>query len=468
MCIPNNCGECRATFFRPQQTDEEITNCVTETCDEKSCPERRTCVEEVFPASCPEDKPGCRQHIRAACVLPPRPSPPSDCSVVQCGPGMICQIFDFRIGPTARCVDFRPATCDELGPCDRGMECHFRPRDEQHPIVRCVPRRTQPKRPRDCSELDCGDSLICMLFGGEGRQRARCVKERPRPQSCENLNCEAVGMLCIEDSEGPKCRLPIKCDEVKCPDSRVCAIVGVPDIPLSFRCPFNEDRCKLTIINRLEGDQILTCLDPTLALQSCSEVTCPDDEVCSGKFIPEDSSMISVCIPKAQLSVVSQIATCDSVPDDFCGENEACVDFQQDDYRGFAHCTQINCQDTECADEEDTCVVSSSQFLAETEISHSCAPVERIKQEQETTCTGGRTACQGNTTCTDTRISNAQIGTICISPFRLPPRSCDDLSCEDDEECVLDVTNGQVIRASCEASAFIDQLLKALEEALNL
>ena len=468
ICIPNDCGECRATFFLPQELDEEITNCSTQTCDERTCPVRRICVEEEFPTSCPENKPNCRQYIRAACELPPKPGPPSDCSVVQCGPGMVCQVLDFRNGPTARCVKFRPMTCEQLGPCDSGMECRFRPRDEDHPIVRCVASRIRSKRPRDCSELDCGDSLTCMLFGAEGRQRARCVKERPRPRNCENLNCEAVGMICIEDSEGPKCRLPIKCDELKCPDSRVCAILGVPDIPLSFRCPFNEDNCKLLIMNRLEGDQILACLDPTLALQSCSEVTCPDNAVCAGKFIPEDSSMISVCIPKAQVSTVRQIATCESVPDDFCGENEACVDFQQDDYRGVAHCTQINCQDIECSTEEDTCLVSSSQ-LADAGISHSCAPVERVMLEQETTCTDGRTPCQGNTTCTDIRVSNLQISdTSCLRPFQLPPRSCGDLSCQDDEECVLDVTNGQVIRASCEQSAFIDQLLKALEAALDL
>ncbi len=424
------------------------------------------CVEEISPASCPEEKPICRQYMHAVCELKPKPRPPSDCSVVLCGPGMECTLDETSVGPVARCVESRPTNCEELGKCDRGMECRFRPRDNLHPIVRCVPVRTKPRRPRDCSEVMCDDGFSCMLFGAEGRQRARCVRERPQPQSCEDLNCEDVGMLCSEDTGRPRCRLPMNCDEVSCPSSHECAIVGISDIPLSFRCPFNEKLCKLMIVNRLEGDRILTCLDQTLTLDPCSEFNCSDNHVCAEKVIPNDASTISACIPKDQISTVSPIATCNSVPEDYCSENEGCVDFQQGDYRGFAHCTQINCETSGCTDEEDTCVASSPQLLAQTGISHSCAPVERVMSE-DNTCSSGRTPCQGITNCTDVRINNVQSGTACIGPFQLPPRSCEVLSCKEDEECALDVLNGQIIQASCEPSTFIETLLGAFS-ALNL
>ena len=49
----------------------------------------RECVEETVPASCPEVKSLCRQHIyRVRCVLPP---PPTDCSQITCRPGMFCR-----------------------------------------------------------------------------------------------------------------------------------------------------------------------------------------------------------------------------------------------------------------------------------------------------------------------------------------------------------------------------------------
>ncbi len=450
-----------------REDSQEITNCATQTCDNRTCPERRICVEEVSPVSCPEDKPICRQYMHAVCELTPKPRPPSDCSVVECGSGMECTLEESRTGPIARCVESRPTNCEELGRCDEGMECHFRPRDNLYSIVRCVPVRTKPRRPRDCSELMCNDGFTCLLFGAEGRQRARCVRRRPQPQSCQDLNCEAVGMLCSEKGRRPICRMPLDCDEVTCPDSHACAIVGIADIPLNFRCPFNENLCKLMIMSKLEGDRILTCLDQTLTLDSCDEFDCSSDGVCAEKVIQKDSSTISACIPKDQISSVSPIATCDSVPEDFCPENEGCVDFQQGDYRGFAHCSRINCEMSGCTDAEDTCVVSSTQFQEETGISHSCAPVDRVLLEGGTTCTGGRTACPGSTNCTDVRISNVQSGTACIGPFQLPPRSCDMLSCKEDEECALDVLNGQVIQASCEPSAFIETLLGALT-ALDL
>ena len=294
------------------------------------------------------------------------------------------------------------------------------------------------------------------------------MKDREPPQSCKELNCEAAGMLCEAQGGRSKCRPPRNCSELDC-GTDVCTVLNIPDIPIEFRCPFNEasDRCNFQMITKLEGGRILACRDPSLTLEPCSEVDCPDDKSCAGKLFPgQSSATVSVCIPKAQISSVSQISTCDTVPDGFCGENEACIDSQQGDYRGFSHCTQINCNDTiPCVEEEDVCYTSNPRLLEESGISQSCAPIGRVSLEEDGTCAAGRTSpCNAPTTCTEFRMNSVLIGTGCIPPFVLPPRDCSQLSCQVGEECVKDIINAQIIRAACVSSAFASRLLSALKE----
>ena len=463
ICEPDNCnGECRATFVNPRKGNKPIDDCDTETCADKECPTRRICMDEVFPPNCPEDQPFCRQYMRAVCELPPKPLPPSDCSVVLCGPGTVCDVLDTRNGPHARCVLFRPTTCEELEPCDEGMMCRLRERKDKDPVVRCVPIGSPPK-PRDCSELECEEGFDCMLFGREGkRKRARCVKDRPPPKSCKELDCEAVGMFCRVGSGRPRCRVPRNCDELQCPGPLICMILDVPDIPRDFRCPLGVP-CDRAPLHKLSDNRILGCFNPTASFQECAEVECSDDSVCFSKEFTQRDSSFSVCVPKDVIAQTAQLTTCDFVPDDFCASDEACVDLLQGNYRGFAHCTQIGCNEEPCREEEDSCVESNPTFSTRSGISHSCAPADRGMLEIETNCTHGRlNPCPATFACTDARLNTIPFGTICIPPFDLPTLRCDDLSCEDGEECVLDMSNNQIVRAFCVSSSFLDQLLASV------
>lgn len=209
-CRPDNCnGNCLVKFF---YKGREVTDkCGVETCDEKECPERRTCIEEVYPPSCPDDDRHCRQYIRSRCELPPPPRPPSDCSLILCPDKMpVCVVEETRLGPRARCrPPPAPTSCDQVK-CDEGMECHHRDRDTEGkpPVIRCVPKSFS-KIPTDCSAVLCPVGTVCMLFGQPDKPQARCV--RPPRVTCEDLDCESSFMICHESSSGPRCENPQKC-----------------------------------------------------------------------------------------------------------------------------------------------------------------------------------------------------------------------------------------------------------------
>ena len=116
VCWENPChGLCTPNFF---WRGNNVTNrCPVERCNDKMCPGVRQCVEEVRPASCPEDLPRslCRQYIQARCVLPP---PAIDCSQISCGPGMFCR--ERRGGKGVTCA--RARNCNQLA-CDEGFIC---------------------------------------------------------------------------------------------------------------------------------------------------------------------------------------------------------------------------------------------------------------------------------------------------------------------------------------------------------
>lgn len=470
LCQPDHCnGECRAAFFKSMEDlgrGPEIKTCKTETCAEKECPTRRICMDEIFPPNCPEDKPQCRQFMRAVCELPPKPLPPSDCTAVLCGPGTVCEISERRNGPRATCVAFKPRSCEELGECDEGMQCRVRLRGDKRSVVRCVPL-SAPSRPSDCGELECDDRFVCMLFGREGkRKRARCVKKKPKPITCKELDCEMVGMICGEEGGKPHCRVPRNCDELKCPNPFTCNIIDIPAIPEEFRCPFGKPRCKGVLLQPLPNSRTIGCFDPTLSTESCNEVECSNDKVCSSKDFPQSESYLSMCVSKDDVSKVSHVATCDISPENFCPANEACIDFVGTSYHGFAHCSQINCDKEPCRDEEDQCVVSTPEFVSLSGISHYCVPINHVLLEVNGTCAGGReTPCPESLTCTNVRTNTIPLGTACITPRNIPVRNCDDLTCEAGQECILDDVAGQVVRASCISSSFASQLLAAFKKS---
>ena len=80
-----------------------------------------------------------------------------------------------RMGPVAKCLAKRPVNCEELGPCDEGMECKVLENE-----VRCTAKMTV-RKPEDCSVLKtCPTGLECMVLGWKGRERAKCVSIPPK------------------------------------------------------------------------------------------------------------------------------------------------------------------------------------------------------------------------------------------------------------------------------------------------
>ena len=188
------------------------SRCDVERCADKVCPRRRQCVEETVPLSCPENRPQCRQYIRARCVLPPTPT---DCNQISCGPGMFCR--KRRRGEGVRCV--RARNCQQLT-CDTGCFCN-----ETDSGPHCIPEQPTvqwSQQPTiqwsqgkvittvtaggfsflvvtDCDDIECEPGLQCIVLRNvSGYDFAVCVSDIV--PTCQNTTC-SPGAICIEVSQ---------------------------------------------------------------------------------------------------------------------------------------------------------------------------------------------------------------------------------------------------------------------------
>ena len=96
--------------------------CNITTCDTRSCPSCRQCVEEVETVPCIWEP--CQQYLRTRCVIiiPPRPM---TCADVTCGEQRACWMRDrgLFLPPVVRCLPYRSfGNCDEVT-CDEGLTC---------------------------------------------------------------------------------------------------------------------------------------------------------------------------------------------------------------------------------------------------------------------------------------------------------------------------------------------------------
>ncbi len=192
VCIPNNCNEtCQPSFFHKHNLQKDITDkCNRTSCSEMKCSEKRVCVEEMVPLTCRHHK--CEHHVRPRCVSKHIHTAPSDCSMVECPAETVCNVAYTRNGKLANCVNKKPTNCSELGPCDNGMICKVK----HDSVAQCVAKHS--KHPLDCSGVRCKKGFECALFGRR-RTRPRCVKHMPGPDTCGELDCQALNMTCVQE-----------------------------------------------------------------------------------------------------------------------------------------------------------------------------------------------------------------------------------------------------------------------------
>ena len=117
---------------------------------------------------------------------------------------LVCEETQTPEGTLARCVVSIPDSCDELT-CDEGYTCEVRERARDGvKVARCIVIRTgdtNPRRGATCLEVLCNEDEVCMMLD-DGT--ARCTKPPP-PTDCSQLEC-GPSMLCLPTSNGNRVR----------------------------------------------------------------------------------------------------------------------------------------------------------------------------------------------------------------------------------------------------------------------
>ena len=179
-------------------TDCNMVTCVEgQVCmmDETARRPRPRCVSAlVVPTSCVavecEEGMRCVERTRnrdeqpiARCITIQREPIPQDCSQMECGDEMMCELSDNN---RPRCV--RISSCDDLM-CDEGFECRERANG-----VTC--EQVEPPTPQPlqtCDDIDCPRGFECVMRGDRRTfvpvcRPSECPVPR-RPRFCEELEC---------------------------------------------------------------------------------------------------------------------------------------------------------------------------------------------------------------------------------------------------------------------------------------
>ena len=317
-CQENPChGLCTPNFF---WRGRNVTyRCPVEGCGNKTCPGLRQCVEEVRPALCPGSLPRslCRQYIHARCVLPP---PPTDCSQISCGPGMICQERRRRQGVT--CVQAQ--NCKQLT-CKDGSICTM---TEQGPL--CVVSIAL-----SCKDLSCPEGTVCVTdsIPSFNLSVAQCLdqEEAERLPTVDTFFCSSGATIC-DDPENEICVdvyengnyvipgcMEIGCDPESpssCQNGRVCtntpnyliapfetSCVGTTSVLSSNTscAALGVNRCPENFVCRdvfFEGQMFFTTCGapaPTFIGPSCADLVCPAPLECNELGVVQGRGGVARC-----------------------------------------------------------------------------------------------------------------------------------------------------------------------------
>ena len=308
-------GECRATFFRLSNGKEVTNRCAAQTCAQKPCPARRTCMNTVVPTTCPRNRPNCRQYIKPKCVLPLQPQPPVDCSQVLCSAPdrPLCEVRQTAQGPRARCVPQPPPTSCEDVECEEGMQCRVREREGARPVVRCVPIRVD-LFPRNCSQLECPDGFMCVVMNG----KAMCVETPSPPDECDQLACEEQNQECriipFLNVTRAMCGPISDCSRLSCNESE------------GLECRVRE-----------EGQAEFAFCTRT---SNCSRIRCDESQGLECRVVGEGVFSAAVCLRPRNCSVLNPICRRSGL---VCQEPQGEGDFAQASCVLATSCEQLKC-----------------------------------------------------------------------------------------------------------------------------
>ena len=315
-CRENPCFSlCSPNFF--WRSKNVTDRCDIERCSDKECPGLRECVEETVPASCPEDIPLCRQHIRVRCVLPP---PPTDCSQITCGLGMFCR--ERVRGKGVKCV--RARKCSQLE-CTKGFTCT---ETEEEPL--CT------KLPSSCEEAACPEELVCSLSSIPARDLsiAQCISQAEADRmpvyspdfSCASVICDKKEPVCSDVFEDGRflfafCNV-VDCDQSdseSCSSSSTCTNIP-PELLESLQVPYTTActqatgfayggncttmnpcpplpglACHDVLVDGIEFGVACGFTAETYTGFRCSELDCPPPLVCHETII-EGRGSLAQCV----------------------------------------------------------------------------------------------------------------------------------------------------------------------------
>ena len=329
-CRENPCyGLCTPNFFR--ENNRNVTDrCDIERCGERTCKGKRQCVEEIIPASCPENNPRCRQYIKTRCLFPPRPK---DCSQITCGPGMYCRTKRGKKGV----VCARARNCFHLQ-CEEGFVCL-----EMEGGPMCT-----INKPMSCEQAKCPKGTVCSEFNVPSRDIAiaQCLPQATAdrlPVFGSNFSCSSGFPICDDETEACTeaieggrfltvvCNI-VNCtasDSNSCPQNRMCTDI-LPSLVDSLQVPFTKsctppgftfnETCATSFGRCPAG---LACQDivfeetiigtacgvsaPTYSGSSCVKLGCPAPLECYERIIEGRGSLAQCTTEEATDVIVETI-----------------------------------------------------------------------------------------------------------------------------------------------------------------
>lgn len=503
---PGNRPNCRQ-YISPQcvlpPPPQPPTNCAVIQCptDRPVCEVRQTrqgprarCQPQPPPTSCEnvERDEGMECRLRERDGLDPvvRCKPirvvptPTDCSQLECSDEFVCMVTN----GTAICVEPPPlpdicegldceernlecrvltilnttrAICAPISDCSRlvcneseGLEC--RVREGPPPVAFCA-------RTANCSRIRCNESegLECRVVEEGDFSVALCLLTR----NCSILNpvCRRSGLVCEEPTEGDlafrpaSCVFATSCEDLECNPGMVCR--------------------EFTINNGASGggsgsgspQTVATC-GPVLSQSSCDDLVCGEDQACVLNVYPSRSISVATCNPRSLVQPLLQ-QSCSNTGLGMCSQSgQLCVDLVQGGNQVTFSCVQTNCMEggregsgsgtTRVCTEPGTSCVSVPGQLSERGIQFDSVCIQTaIQFEFETVC--DNRMCPEGLACQAIEIDGAEVGTICNIPATTT-RTCDNVECTDETECVQFETAGDPFLAGCQSSALLDSVLQNL------
>ena len=439
-------GECRARF---SWKGKDVTNrCQARTCDSRQCGKNRECMEEVFPPSCPEDKPinTCRQYIRSKCVLQPFERPLS-CDDIECGEGMMCR-FRERPGevlPVVRCVQATPQDCSELD-CEEGFTCVMRNR---RPVCVIVPTTESPFTTdvpvSPCDQITCDFGLECT----ESQSGPTCVTKL-FGQSCAELDCLSIFLVC--EQQGPNvasCIQPTECTpnfDARCQELRlVCGTTAEGTVTCTTPTSCEQLTCEdgfTCLETGMNTSRIAACFPdsgmPIFAL-TCENITCGQGQSCLLQKYPNVNLSIAQCLSAELINPIAagiraRFLDCEMI---VCPVGRGCVDLRDNGLPGGAVC-HTGCNNITSCPGNSTCV-SPPEFNFDSDFDSFCSPDDNMPIIGTETCSESGRVCPSGTRCAEILQGGVLGATICTTA-PLSGRSCNEITCTgQDEGCGVTV-----------------------------